>query len=414
MQELIDFFIKLGQLKGNERKRWKLNGLKKVESTASHMFRVAILSWLLAEKTSLDTERIIKIALIHDICEINTEEVLSDPTLLNNSSEEKKEMGNKKEKAKKQALSELVKGLPFQREFEKLYLDLFEEATKEAKFVEQAEKAENYLQALQYWDQGKNIDKEKWNEWSGRVFDVPLFIDFKKAIDRKFFGEPEDQELDKIVDFLIEVGILKEKPRKGWVLIGKENPGTIAEHIYRTAMMAWTLGQRSDTDLNMKKVIKTSLIHDTCEVKTYDKTPYDDKLPEDKEERAELFDRWPRSSQAEKKEESLEKDEREIESIKNLTNSLPPYLKEEIRELQMDYIKQISKETYFVKQINRLEALLQALEYGEEDKRRPFHSWWVGTKELIDEPTLVEFLKALDDKFKHLEEKYPRRELEKA
>lgn len=411
MQELIDFLVDLGDLKGNNRKRWKLNDLKDVESTASHMFRVAILSWLLGERANLNTERIIKIALIHDICEVNIKETLSDPTLLSNNSEEREKAGNAKEQAKKEALSEIVEGLPFQNEFEKLYLDLFEEATQEAKFLEQAEKAENYLQALQYWEQGKDINKEKWITWSDRVFDTPLFIDFKEAIERRFFEEPEDKDLDKIVDFLIEVGVLKDKPRKGWVLIGKENPGTIAEHIYRTAVMSWVLAERSDVDLNMEKVIKTALIHDTCEAKTYDKTPYDNILPEDKEERAELFDRWPRSTQVEKKEESLEKDEREIESIRNLTSNLPPSLKEEVRELQIDYIKKISKETHFVKQINRLEALLQALEYGDEDERRPFRSWWVGTKELVDNPTLLEFLETLDDEFKHLEESYPRREL---
>ena len=77
----------------------------------------------------------------------------------------------------------------------------------------------------------------------------------------------------------------------------------------------------------------------------------------------------------------------------------------------MDYIKKISKETHFVKQVNRLEALLQALEYGEEDEKRPFRSWWVGTKELVDDSTLVEFLEALDKRFEHLEEEYSRREL---
>ncbi len=411
MQELINFFVNLGELKRNRRKRWSLHDLEKVESTASHMFRVAVLSWLLGERTSLDVERIIKMALVHDMCEVYAEETLCDPALFNDDSKEKEKLAEEKEKKKKKALSKLVEGLPFQRNFETLYLDLFEETTKEAKFLEQAEKAENYLQALEYSEQGKNINKEEWKAWSDRVFDIPLFIDFKEAIERRFFKKPEQQELDNIVEFLVEIGVLKSEPRKGWVLIGKENPVTIAEHTYRTAVMAWVMAQQSESDLNLEKIIKTALIHDTCEVKTQDKTPYDGCLPEEKEEWADLFDKWPRSSQTEKKEESLEKDEREIESLKRLTADLPPSLKEEIRRLQMDYIKKISEETRFVKQVNRLEALLQALEYGEEDKRRPFRSWWVGTKELVDNPTLLQFLETLDEEFKHLEESYPRREL---
>lgn len=388
--------------------------MQETESTASHTFRVAIFSWLLGEQRKLKTERLIKIALVHDMCEVFTERTLSDPGLLNQSSEEKKQRAEEKRKKKQRALSKLTSGLFFQQQFEGLYSDLFEEVTEEAKFVEQTEKAENYLQALEYWAQGKNIDQEKWTAWANQVFDNPYFIKLKRAIERRFLGKSKTEAMDNIIDFLIEIGTLKIKPRKGWILIGKENPGTIAEHSYRTAVMAWILGEKTEVNLDLGKIIKTALIHDTCEARTYDKTPYDGRLPEDKEKWPDLFDRWPRASKEEKKESSLEKDEREIDSVKQLTSGLPPTLKEEISKLQLDYIKKISEETRFVKQINRLEALLQALEYGEEDQRRPFRSWWVGTKELVDNPTLVEFLESLDEKFKHLEESYPRRTLETA
>ena len=44
---------------------------EEVESTAEHTYRMTLMAWILAgEKGDLDICRVIKIALVHDLCEV--------------------------------------------------------------------------------------------------------------------------------------------------------------------------------------------------------------------------------------------------------------------------------------------------------------------------------------------------------
>ena len=70
MKELLNFFIEVGKLKRKNRRGWQVHQIKNSESTAEHIFRVAIIAWILGEKKRLNLEKVIKMALIHDLCEI--------------------------------------------------------------------------------------------------------------------------------------------------------------------------------------------------------------------------------------------------------------------------------------------------------------------------------------------------------
>lgn len=436
MEELINFFINVGKLKRKERRGWRVHQIKEAESTASHIFRMAVLSWFLAEQKKLNLEKIIKMALSHDICEVfapdrtpydpllpkevdspgsqkKIKEILEEwPSF---SLREKKEKEELKFKEEREGFLKLISNLSpsLKKELEKLWLDFVRSSSEEGRFVRQADKAENFLQGLEYWKKHGRIQKNLWIRWAKEVFDDPLFIEFEEAVERRLLeGKSSRSKIDKILDFLIELGKLKSTPRKGWLLIEVEQPGTIADHSFRVAVMAWILGEKRKANLNLEKILKLALIHDFCEVYAEDRTPYYEKLTVNKEKWPELFDRWPRSSKPEKKRRILKKHRIEINSLKQLTSKLPQDLGKEVIDLQLDYIKGVSREARFVKQINRAETLLQALEYAERDQCRPFRSWWVGSKELIDDPLLLEFLKELDEKFHHLES-FPKRSLEK-
>jgi len=204
-------------------------------------------------------------------------------------------------------------------------------------------------------------------------------------------------KVKETVKFFEELGKLKKIPRRGWVLIGIKNPGTVVDHSFRLAIMAWILGEKKK--LNVGRVIKIALIHDLCELYAGDTTPYDLVLPKNKKEWPKLFDSWPRFSQSKKVKIFQEKHKKERASLIKLISELPPGLKKEIKNLWLDYVKGSTKEGRFVRQINRLETLLQAVEYGKETKRHPFKSWWVGSEEQIDDPLLVEFMLEIGKKF---------------
>lgn len=80
-----------------------------------------------------------------------------------------------------------------------------------------------------------------------------------------------------VVQFFIELGMLKRMPRTGWTRAGIQNPETVASHSYRTAMIAWALAKfesakrtthHAPPDVN--KVIKMALLHDLEEARTGD------------------------------------------------------------------------------------------------------------------------------------------------
>lgn len=207
----------------------------------------------------------------------------------------------------------------------------------------------------------------------------------------------KDDELKKLANFFINVGELKNKKRKGWELRDVKNPETIAAHSFRMAIMAWVLGEKRK--LNTNRVLKMSLIHDVCEVYAGDTTPYDKMLPKNKKKLRGLLDKWPRLSKKEKEKNFREKYKKEKKALQKITSGLSPNLKKEINNLWDDYEKGLTREGRFVRQLDRLENLLQALEYWEKGEKFMIEPWWIQIKELIDDPILLEFMNVLDKKF---------------
>jgi len=204
--------------------------------------------------------------------------------------------------------------------------------------------------------------------------------------------------MEKILNFLIEVGKLKRLPRRGWVIRGIKNPETIAAHTFRMAVMSWLLGRKKKLDIN--KVIKMSLIHDLCEVYAGDTTPFDSKFfSKNKKQWKEITKKWPRFSKKEKEENFKRKYKKENKALKKLILNLSPALKKEIIHLWVDYEKGLKKEGKFVHQLDRIENLLQALEYWKKGKQFAIEPWWIQIEELVDDPALLEFMKVLDKKF---------------
>jgi putative hydrolase of HD superfamily len=207
--------------------------------------------------------------------------------------------------------------------------------------------------------------------------------------------------MDKLLNFFIRIGGLKNIKRRGLVLIGVEDPASIVDHMFRMSIMCWLLNKKKKEKLDVAKILKMTLAHDLCELFSGDRTPYDyaDGLPEDKDKWPELFDKWPRFSKEEKEKMAENKYEAEKEGLVKVVQGLPDEFQKEIKDLWEEYVSGLSREANFVKQVNRLETLLQALEYSEEDNSRPFKSWWIGTKERIDDPVLIEFMDAMEERF---------------
>ena len=210
--------------------------------------------------------------------------------------------------------------------------------------------------------------------------------------------------MKELIDFFHEVGKLKGKPRRGWVINEIKNPESIAEHTFRVAIMAWILGEKKSKKLNIEKILKMALIHDLCEIYAGDTTPYDPILPRSKKKRAELLKTWPRFSSSEKKRIAKEKYRKEKKALEKLILKLPPDLKKEIKNLWLDYEKGLTREGRFFRQMDRIENFLQAMEYWKKYRKPPQGPWWLWARELFDDPLLLEIIREMDKKF-HKERK---------
>jgi len=204
--------------------------------------------------------------------------------------------------------------------------------------------------------------------------------------------------MENILKFLIAVGKLKKKKRRGWELRGVKDPETIADHTFRVAIMAWLLGEKRK--LNINKIIRMALIHDICEIYAGDTTPYDSPLSKKNEkEWKKILNKWPRLSKTKKEKFFLEKYKKEKEALKKIIFSLPKNLRKEIKNLWNEYEKGLTREGRFVRQVDRVENLLQALEYWEQNKQFEMEPWWIQIEELVDDPILLEFMEVLPKRF---------------
>ncbi len=136
--------------------------------------------------------------------------------------------------------------------------------------------------------------------------------------------------MQEIVDFLFESGILKLIPRSGWFKIGIKYPESVAEHSFRTALIAFILAYLETKDFDKAcKACLLGLIHDLNEARTLD------------------------LHKLSRKYVKVDFDEVLREQLKMLPKEL------------VEEIERIEELKDFVKDADKLELLLQAKEYSE-------------------------------------------------
>src|SRR3989344_2663388 len=207
--------------------------------------------------------------------------------------------------------------------------------------------------------------------------------------------------MKNILNFLLDIGRLKGKERRGWLLHEIKKSESTAEHMFRTALLAWILGKEKG-GLNWERLLKMALIHDICEVYAFDATPYDPLLPKSLKKRKkirEILKKWPKFSLFQKQKRELAKYKDELKGLEKLISHLPSGLKTEIKGLWLDYENGLTKEGRFVKQVDKVENYLQGIEYWKKQGKIQYKLWKRWSREIIDDPILLELLRTIDQKF---------------
>ncbi|CAJ0905374.1 6873_t:CDS:2 [Entrophospora sp. SA101] len=156
--KILDFLHFCEQLKRTKRTGWVDNGIKDPESISDHMHRMSILALLLDDPT-LDRNKCVKMAVVHDLAECIVE-------------------------AMKHLCKELLNDSQQSKEIFDLWQEYEDGISNEAKFVKDLDKFELILQAFEY-EQSQNKDLEEFFESTKGKFNHSLVKSWVGELYRK-------------------------------------------------------------------------------------------------------------------------------------------------------------------------------------------------------------------------------------
>jgi len=419
MDKVFNFAIEISRLKKVKRKGITFYGVENPDSAVDHTFRTAIMCWLLGKKTDLNLERAIKISLVHNLCKVYTGDITPYDGLLPEDEKKKKEFAKSwrrlpqsekekrfKDRIKKErkAVDKLTSELPgsIKKEIRARWHEYETANSPEGKFVRQLDTTENLIEALECYQRNSKFPTKPWWEHANEVIDHPILSEFLEEIKSKeTTGKNKTEDMGALLDFFLEVGQLKNVKRRGVAFYG-EKPETTTEHIFRVVILTWVLSHHKE-DFNIEKLLKIALVHDICELYAGDSVPFEGNLKKNKEDISKFLNKWPYFTQEEKKKSHQQKFEREKKSLEKLTKNLSQKTKTEIINLWLDFENHSSQEGRFVKQVDRIENLLEAFECWARNREFPFHLWWQYAEQVINQHPFLDFLEAVEKEHQKLE-----------
>jgi putative hydrolase of HD superfamily len=417
MDKLIKFFILVGRLKFYQRRGWVLRGVQDSETVADHVYQLTLLAWIFSYGKNFKMRRLLKMALAHSLPAVDLQSITSYDHLLKvrsrkellkkypalvlrESLEKKEKIFQKRFSEEKRALEKFLKVYPggFTDEIRNLWEDFRLGQSKEAQLLSSLDKLENLIQAIVYRGElGDEGLKPFWAQCYEVTDDKDLleFIDSLNKFYKKGAKAVSNKDHLGIIKFLLKAAQLKAIKRKGWILRGVKRPSSIAAHSATAALMNWYFSKRKKLD--QTTLFLMSLMHNIFAVETGDTTPHDIFIEKIKDI-DKVVETFPWIGLKQEKEvlmkEALEKESKAVDDV---IKYLPTRHRRELKYIWLEFKVGASKEGRFSRQVDRIETVIQAMEYHKQNKKISPTSFWLGLKELVDEPILLEFVENIDD-----------------
>ena len=197
-------------------------------------------------------------------------------------------------------------------------------------------------------------------------------------------------DIDGLIGFMRLSDRLKEIRRQGWVDRGVRSPESTADHSWAVALFAWLLALERD-DLDEGRVLLLALVHDLPEALAGDTTPFD----RFRDEQGAISPDHFRYAPDYEAHETRRKHELERQALQEMTSSLPDELAGRIAGAWEEYSAGATPEARFVRQLDKLETLLQAELYRETQPEIIIDSFRSGTLRDIDDIALYRIAEAV-------------------
>jgi len=177
-----------------------------------------------------------------------------------------------------------------------------------------------------------------------------------------------EESLNGIIKFLEIVGNLKHIKRAGWELRDIPNCETVAGHMYRMSIMTFLLDGKEGLDRT--KCLEMALVHDLAESIVGDITPYCGISKE-------------------------EKKRQEMEAMQKIADLIEPRGKH-LMQLFLEYEENETPESKFVKDLDRLDMVLQAFEYEKRDQCPKKHEeFFTSTNGKFNHPLVIDLVEQI-------------------
>jgi len=205
LENILDFILEIGKLKRMPRRIWHLLEVKNpLETVAGHIFSLSLTAWIFGrEKKELNMEKLLKMALCHEICAVYTNDLTPYDTILAKGGErkevfkkwlrlprkEKEKIHLQQYKKERVVLEKLTSKLeiPLGKEIIRLFDEYKTVSSAEARFLNQVNVLAVLLQALLYWEKDKKLQIDWMWEWAFEKCEDPIILEFLDTLKEKFY-----------------------------------------------------------------------------------------------------------------------------------------------------------------------------------------------------------------------------------
>lgn len=180
----------------------------------------------------------------------------------------------------------------------------------------------------------------------------------------------DKKQIKKLIKILSIASGLKELKRTGWVSIGIKDAESVADHTWLMSLFIMLFAPNS---LNKKKLLEMNTIHDLGEVGAGDI-------------------KWEKGTKSISS--SKTKYKKEMKTMKNIFSDYENGRK--YLNLFKEYEEQKTPEAKFLKQIDKLEMVLQALQYEQKGyKANLLNEWWENAEKYLKGQSLEPIFREL-------------------
>ena len=163
---ILTLFRNAGKLKDTKRAGWSRVGIQDPESIADHSFRCTFMAMILGDDLDVDSEKLLKMTVLHDIAECIIGDITPHDGL---SASEKHEM-------EKNGIMKLLKDLPKAQTYLDLWMEYETQEGKEARLVKDMDKLEMALSAMEYQNKYPNLNLVEFMDEAERQINDPKIL----------------------------------------------------------------------------------------------------------------------------------------------------------------------------------------------------------------------------------------------